>query len=350
MSETKKINVAIVGASGYTGADCVRLLVNHPHVIIRALTGERYAGQRYADVYPHFRPYTLPDVVKVDSVDWDQIDVAFCCLPHGASQDIIVHIPGDVVKIDLSADFRLTHIGEYEEWYGRVHTAADLLSERAYGLSEHNREYIKTASLIACPGCYPTATLLALLPLLKAGAIQAEDIIIDAKSGVSGAGRSLKPHLMYCETAEGAQAYSVGYHRHMPEIEQELSLAIGDVPVTVNFTPHLVPMNRGELVTCHVKLQDGKSIQTLRNVMSGVYDQEYFVHLLPEGQSPSTRHVRGSNHCHINIFADRIPGRAIIIAAIDNLVKGSSGQAVQNFNIRFGFDEETGLQQAPLMP
>ena len=344
-----KIRTVVLGASGYTGADAVRLLLGHPQAEIVGLSAERHAGQDMAAVFPHLRFYDLPRLQKVSELSFDEVDAVICCLPHATTQAIVSTLPQHVKIVDLSADFRLRDAATYAEWYGGPHQAEQLQREAVYGLSEHYREDIKAARLVACPGCYPTATLLALLPLLKAGAIKAEDIIIDAKSGVSGAGRGLAEAKLFTEIAEGLHPYKVGAHRHMPEIEQELGVACGE-DVRISFTPHLVPMNRGELVTCYVRLADDATIASLRETLSSHYEKERFVHLLPEGEAPQTRHVRGSNHCEIGVFADRIPGRAIVISAIDNLVKGSSGQALQNFNLMFDLPEHTGLTQAPLFP
>ena len=347
--ETKKqISVAIIGASGYTGADAIRLLAAHPRAKIVALTANAHADKAVSDVFPQFANLDLPAMQKVETVDWDGIDVALCGLPHGTAQDVILNIPNHVKLIDMSADFRIKDAGVYAQWYGREHEAEALLSEAVYGLSEHYRDAIKQARLVACPGCYPTAALTLLLPLLKAGLIQAEDLIIDAKSGVTGAGRSLKESNLFSEVAEGLSPYGVASHRHAPEIEQELSLAANQA-VMVNFTPHLVPMNRGELLTVYAKTQDC-SADEIRAHLSAAYADEPFVKVLPQGEVPTTRQVRGSNYCHLGVFDDRLSGRVILISTLDNLVKGSSGQAVQNMNIMFGFEETDGLLQQPLYP
>lgn len=344
-----RIGVGILGASGYTGADLVRLLACHPQVHIRVLTANAHAGKSMADVFPHLRPLDLPRLQKAEDAKWDGVDAVFGALPHGASQDIIAALPERIKVIDLSADFRLRDAGVYAQWYGRSHDAPDVLADAVYGLTEHYREELKSARLAACPGCYPTAALLALIPVLREGAICKDDIIIDAKSGASGAGRSVKEATLFCEVAEALHPYAVASHRHSPEIEQELSRAAG-APLNVNFTPHLVPMNRGELATCYVRLADGQTADDVRRVLNRRYEGEPFIHVLPEGGVPATRQVRGSNHCVIGVFADRLPGRVIVVAAIDNLVKGSSGQAVQNFNLMFGLEEATALEQLPLFP
>jgi len=346
---TQMVRTAVLGASGYTGADLIRLALTHPAIEIAALAANQKAGQTMAEIWPHFAPYPqLPRLVKADAIDWSGIDAVFGCLPHAASAALLSTLAG-VRIIDLSADFRLNDAGVYGEWYGVAHPAPDLLPEAVYGLTEHARGQLASARLVACPGCYPTAALLALLPLAEHGLIGARNISINALSGVSGAGRSLKEANLFAEIAEAVAPYSVGRHRHMPEIEQELGKAFG-TPVTISFTPHIVPMNRGELETITVELADGRTVADLRARLAERYAGEPFVHLLPEGVAPATRMVRGSNHMVVNVFADRIAGRALVIAAIDNLVKGSSGQAIQNFNLMFGLPETMGLEAAPLFP
>ena len=344
---TMPIRIAVLGASGYTGADLVRLALTHPGIEIAALSANAKAGQTMAQIWPHFAPYPgLPSLVTADAVDYAGIDAVFGCLPHAASAALLGTLTGPRI-IDLSADFRLRNAATYAEWYGGAHPAPALLGGAVYGLTEFARGALPAANLVACPGCYPTAVLLALLPLVAARAISPANITVNALSGVSGAGRSLKEANLFAEVAEAVHPYAIGSHRHMPEMEQELSSAAG-MPVTMSFTPHLVPMNRGELVTCIV--ETSRLIADLRAILAARYAAEPFVHLLPEGVAPATRMVRGSNHVVVNVFADRIPGRAIVIAAIDNLVKGSSGQAIQNFNLMFGLPETMGLEAAPLFP
>ncbi len=346
------VKAALLGASGYTGADLLRLALMHPNLEFTALSANTHAGKAMGEVFPHLASSKLPDLVKTEAIDWSNIDVVFCGLPHGTSQRIIRDILAkkpNIRIIDMSADYRLRDVKTYQATYDNQHIAPELQKQAAYGLSEHNREAIKNAPIIACPGCYPTATLLALLPLVKAGLIDKEDMIIDAKSGVTGAGRSPKQNMLMAEAGESLSPYAVGNHRHAPEIEQELSKAFGD-EVVVNFTPHLIPMSRGELITAHVKMNKGVNINQLRAALKATYKDEPFIKILQKGKMPTTGHVRGSNFCHINIFEDRIKGRAIVIAAIDNLVKGSAGQALQNFNIAFGFEETTALKQMPLFP
>ncbi len=345
---TDRIRIAVLGASGYTGADLVRLALTHPMLEIAALAANAKAGQTMQAIWPHFAPYTLPVLTKADEIDFSGIDVVFGCLPHAASAALLSQISGPRI-VDLSADFRLNDAATYADWYGNAHPAPALLPDAVYGLTEFAREQLAGAKLTACPGCYPTAALLALLPLVEAGLVDASTIAIFAMSGVSGAGRSLKESNLFTEVAEAVQPYGMGRHRHMPEIEQEIGKRAGRA-VTVGFTPHLVPMNRGELVTATVDLANGASPADLRARLATRYADEPFVHLLPEGAAPATRMVRGSNHAVVNVFADRNPRRALVIAAIDNLVKGSSGQAIQNMNLMMGFPETMGLEAAALFP
>jgi len=346
-----KIRIGVLGASGYTGADLVRLAARHPNVEIRALTANTHAGKAMAEVFPHFFMLDLPNLVEWEKVDWTELDAVFCGLPHGTTQEITAAVLAANPKIkviDMSADFRLHDMATYAEWYGHTHRAPELQKEAVYGLTEFYRERIANARLVACPGCYPTAALLALVPLVRAGIVDSSDIIIDAKSGVSGAGRGLKQNTLFTEAGEGLSPYSVARHRHAPEIEQEIGLAIGS-KVTVNFTPHLIPMSRGELCTSYVRLAGGTA-DDLRKALSVAYADEPFVHVASEGVLPQTQNVRGSNYVQVGVFADRVPGRAIVISVLDNLVKGSAGQALQNMNIAFGLDETTGLLQLPLFP
>lgn len=345
----RKVRVGVLGASGYTGADLVRLLMTHPQAEITLMTADRHAGKPMGDVFPHLAGYDLPDLVKVDEADWGECDVVVCGLPHGTTQEIIASLPESVKVVDMSADFRLRNADTYAEWYGHEHRAPQLQGNAVYGLTEHYREAISGTRLTACPGCYPTAALLLLIPLVAGGLIDADDIIIDAKSGTSGAGRGLKEGTLFCEVAEGIHPYGVAHHRHAPEIEQELSVAAGR-DLIVNFTPHLMPMNRGELLTTYVRLAGGATVEDLRGALVQRYDDEFFVRVAPQGAMPATRHVRGSNFCLLGVFPDRVPGRAILISTLDNLVKGSSGQAVQNMNLMFGLPETMGLEQAPMFP
>jgi N-acetyl-gamma-glutamyl-phosphate reductase len=300
-------------------------------------------------VFPQFGHLKLPTLVKIEEADWSGIDLAFCCLPHGTTQEVIAKLPRHLKVVDLSADFRLADLPTYAQWYGHDHRAPELQKEAVYGLTELKRKQIAPARLVANPGCYPTSAQLPLIPLLEAKQIATDDIIIDAKSGVSGAGRDAKLGSMFAEVTEGIHAYGVASHRHAPEIEQGLSEAAGK-PIVVNFTPHLMPMSRGILSSIYVRLHNGTGVEDLRRTLEKRYAGEPFVRLLPAGQSPQTRHVRGANHCLIGLFADRVPGRAILLSAIDNLVKGASGQAVQNMNLMAGLPETAGLEQEPLFP
>ena len=343
------IRVAVIGASGYTGADLIRLAYRHPNIELTQLLAKSHAGKSMDEVFPHLGGLGLPNLIAEEEADWTACDAVICGLPHGTAHEIIAKLPRAMKVVDMSADFRLRDPKTYAEWYANEHSAPALLKEAVYGLTEHYRDKIRGARLVACPGCYPTAVLLALLPLAKAKLIALDDIIIDAKSGVSGAGRTLKQNILFAEAGEGLSPYGIGNHRHVPEIEQELGLAAG-AAVTINFTPHLAPMARGELCTSYVRLAGKASASKLRQALAEAYAGCPFVRVLEEGVIPATQHVRGSNFCHIGIFADRIKGRAIVVSAIDNLVKGSAGQALQNFNLMYGFDETLGLEQLPLFP
>jgi N-acetyl-gamma-glutamyl-phosphate reductase len=346
-----KKQVAVLGASGYTGSDAVRLLVRHPDVEVSALTANTHAGKAMSDVFPHFFALDLPVLTEWEAVDWTKQDAVICGLPHGTTQEIIAAVlrANPRIKVlDMSADFRLRDKAVYAHWYGHEHRALNLQDEAVYGLTELYREKIASARLVACPGCYPTAVLLALVPLVKAGLVDAHDLVIDAKSGVTGSGRGLKQASLFSEAGEGLSPYSIGTHRHSAEIEQEISLVVGSA-VTVNFTPHLIPMARGELCTCYVRLS-GATVDDLRATLEQAYRREPFVHVATSGVIPRTQNVRGSNHVQIAVFPDRIPGRAIVIATLDNLVKGSAGQAIQNMNLMFGWPEVTGLEQVALFP
>jgi N-acetyl-gamma-glutamyl-phosphate reductase len=347
----QKIRIGVLGASGYTGADLVRLAARHPYVEIAALTANTHAGRAMAEVFPHFFMLDLPTLIEWEKVDWTALDAVFCGLPHGTTQEIIAAVLSANPKIkvlDMSADFRLRDMRVYAEWYGHAHRSPELQKEAVYGLTEFYRQEIAKARLVACPGCYPTAALLALVPVVRAGLIEASDIVIDAKSGVTGAGRSLKQNTLFSEAGEGLSPYSIAKHRHAPEIEQEIGLAAGKA-VTVNFTPHLIPMSRGELCTAYVRLE-GASADDLRAALTDAYRGEPFVRVAAKGVVPQTQNVRGSNYVQIGVFADRINGRAIIVSVLDNLVKGSAGQALQNMNLTFGLEETAGLLQLPLFP
>ncbi|MCE3255090.1 MAG: putative N-acetyl-gamma-glutamyl-phosphate reductase, chloroplastic [Rickettsiaceae bacterium] len=348
----EKLNIAIIGASGYTGVELIRLLLTHSKTNIKALIANSNAGQEIADIYPHLSPFGLPPLQKIEEVDFTKIDVAFCCLPHTTSQETIKNLMENknhshLKIIDLSADFRLENIDDYKQWYGHEHVASTLQPQAVYGLSEINRAKIKKSNLIANPGCYPTSVLLPLLPLIKNNLIETSNIVIDSKSGASGAGRSLKLGNLYCEVNDGMKAYGIANHRHTAEIEQELGKIAGG-KLQISFTPHLVPMSRGIISTIYVSIKNSFKIDDLKNCLETQYQDEYFVNIV--NNYPGTHDVFASNFCNIGIFASRLPGQVIIVSVIDNLVKGASGQAVQNMNIIFGFDEKEGLAGLPVTP
>ncbi|RKF15083.1 N-acetyl-gamma-glutamyl-phosphate reductase [Roseovarius spongiae] len=339
-------SIAILGASGYTGAELVRLIATHPSMRIAALSAHSKAGQPMAQAFPHLRHLDLPDLVTIEEIDFSGIDLCFCALPHATSQAVIRDLPKTLKIVDLSADFRLRDPEEYARWYGGAHAALDQQAEAVYGLTEFYREQIRGARLVAGTGCNAATGQFALRPLIAGGLIDLDDIIIDLKTGVSGAGRSLRENLLHAELSEGAHAYGVGgTHRHLAEFDQEFSTIAGR-EVKVQFTPHLLPANRGILATVYVK-GEAKDIHA---ALMDAYADEPFLQVLPFGQHPSTRHVRGSNFCHIGVSGDRIEGRAIVIAALDNLTKGSSGQALQNANLMLGEEETAGLMLAPVFP
>ncbi len=348
-----KAKIGVLGASGYTGAELVRLLLCHPRTAITLLTADRRAGKTMAEVFPQFAPHDLPTLTSVEDADWKalKLDLVFAALPHGTTQrvikDLMARAPRTKV-VDLSADFRIADPAAYARWYGHEHLAPELQKDAVYGLTEINRSKIKTARLVANPGCYTTCAELALIALLKGKAIDPDEIVIDAKSGMTGAGRAAKEEMLFSEVSEGFHAYGVGHHRHMAELDQEFSKAAGR-NVIATFTPHLVPMNRGILSTIYVRGLKA-SPQALHAMLLKSYAKEPFVHVLPFGATPQTRHVRGSNMTFIGVAADRIAGRAIIVAALDNLTKGASGQAVQNMNVMLGFPETMGLEQVALFP
>ena len=349
----KTAKIGVLGASGYTGAELLRLLIRHPRVEIALLTAERRAGQHMRQVFPQFSPYALPKLLAIDAVDWkaEALDLAFCALPHATTQTVIKGLlaAAPTTKVvDLSADFRLADTAAYARWYGHEHHAPELQKEAVYGLPEIYRQKIKAARLVANPGCYTTCAELPLIPLLSAKAIDPDAIVIDAKSGMTGAGRGAKEEMLFSEVAEGFHAYGVGHHRHMAELDQEFSRAAGR-EVIVSFTPHLLPINRGIFSTIYVRGLK-TSPDGLHAILSRAYAGEPFVHLLPFGEMPQTRHVRGSNMIFIGVTKDRIEDRAIICAALDNLAKGASGQAVQNMNLMLGFPETLGLEQLALFP
>jgi N-acetyl-gamma-glutamyl-phosphate reductase len=342
-------SVGILGATGYTGVELLRLLADHPSAHVACMTSERYAGKPIAEVFPHLEGRALPRLIQIGEVDLARLDVVFGCLPHGTTQEVLGALPRGPKVIDLSADFRLRDPEAYAKTYGQPHRAIERQQDAAYGLTELARPAVRATDLVANPGCYPTAAQLPLRPLLEDGMIHHDPIIIDAKSGVSGAGRAAKESSLHTEVSEGLHAYGVSSHRHTPEIEQGLSEAAG-APVVVTFTPHLVPMNRGILATIYVQLKGGVVAEDLQASLERRYRDEPFVRVLPYRGLPATRHVRGSNLCLIAVHPGRLPGRAILLCVIDNLVKGASGQALQNMNVMLDLPETAGLTQPPLFP
>lgn len=341
------MRVGILGATGYTGHELVRLLKNHPQAEVVYLGSSSSAGQAYSETYPQFDQAAGQ---LADEKVPDGIDVLFCALPHGLTASRTQGFLDRGIKvIDLGADFRLHSAAIYEKWYKLEHPAPELLPRAVYGLPEFYREALRQTEIVANPGCYPTATLLALVPLLKAGLLKEGSIIVDAKSGVSGAGRGANLGTHFSEITENFKPYGVAEHRHTPEIEQELSQAAG-TDVIVNFTPHLVPMIRGILATIYADVKEGVEEGDLRGAWRAQYEQEAFVHLLRQGTWPQTKFALGSNHAFLQLTLDQRTGRAIIASAIDNLVKGASGQAIQNMNILFGLPEDTGLKGTGLWP
>ncbi|AZB55269.1 N-acetyl-gamma-glutamyl-phosphate reductase [Cereibacter sphaeroides] len=339
-------NIAILGASGYTGAELVRLIATHPTMRIVALSGDRKAGMAMSEVFPFLRHLDLPRLQKIEEIDLSSVDLAFCALPHATSQAVIADLPRDLKVVDLSADFRLRDPAAYETWYGKPHSAPELQKEAVYGLTEFYRDEIRGARLVAGTGCNAATGQYAIRPLIEAGVIDLDDILIDLKAGVSGAGRSLKENLLHAELSEGTHAYSAGgRHRHLGEFDQEFSKIAGR-PVQVRFTPHLTPMNRGILANVYVKGDP----QAVHRALTERYLTETFLEVLPFGALPSTRDIRGSNYVHIGVIGDRVPGCAMVVAVLDNLCKGSSGQAIQNANLMLGLDEAEGLLLAPVFP
>jgi len=338
--------IAILGASGYTGAELVRLIETHPRLRIVALAAERAAGKTMGEVYPHLGHLPLPRISKIDEIDWDGVDLAFGALPHATTQEVAKTLPSHVKFADVSADFRLRDPAMYEKWYGHAHLAPELQKEAVYGLPEFYRDDIKGARIVAGTGCYVVTGLLPLVPLLEAELIDPDEIVIDAITGITGAGRSVSERKLFSEVTEGLDAYGIASHRHTAEFDQELSKAAGR-EVVASFTPHLAPLNRGILATIYVR---GEA-EALQAKLAERYADEPFVEVAPFGApAPQTRHVRGSNLCRIGVFADRKPGRAILISALDNLTKGASGQAVQCANLMLGLPETEGLTLAPLFP
>ena len=354
MSGVNRIRVAVAGASGYMGAELLRLLLVHPHVTLTAVTSERLAGEPLGAVYPHLRGLSDVTFHELDPA-WlaDRCDVAFLALPHMESQKAVPVLRGKGRKvIDLSADYRLRAAADYTTWYKTPHLDAAGLAEAVYGLPELHRKAIEKASLVASPGCYPVGAILATAPLVKNGLARLDGIVIDGKSGVTGAGaqgRKVDPMYLYTEANENVQAYGLAGHRHIAEMEQELSTLAGE-PVRVSFTPHLLPLNRGLFTTASVPLATSMRTSDLVTVYREFYAGEPFVRVLGEGERPTTRAVVGSNFCDLTVVADPRTGRATCVSAIDNLGKGGSANGVQNLNVLFGWHERTGLSAPPVYP
>ncbi|MFA5514900.1 MAG: N-acetyl-gamma-glutamyl-phosphate reductase [Desulfuromonadales bacterium] len=344
------VKVAVVGASGYTGVELLRLLAGHPQVEITCVTARQHAGQHITAIFPSLlnRLDLVCEAADAKAIA-DRAEIVFTALPHQTAMEIIPDLlqAGRRV-IDLSADYRLRSAEVYATWYG-THGSPQLLAEAAYGLPEIYRERIRGCRLVANPGCYPTSVALALAPLLKKGLIDPATLVIDSKSGTSGAGRSASLGSMFCEVNEGFKAYGVASHRHTPEIEQTLGDLAG-APVTISFTPHLLPVNRGILSTCYANMKEQLETAELNGLFRDFYGQEPFVRVHPVGSLPNVAQVRGSNFCDLGVVGDPRTGRVIVIAAIDNLVKGAAGQAVQNLNILLDLPESTGLEALPLFP
>ena len=345
------IKAGIIGATGYAGAEIVRLLMGHPEVEIKWLGSRSYIDQRYADIYRNMFQI-VEDICKDDNLDKlaEEVDVIFTATPQGFCASVInEEILAKVKVIDLSADFRIKDVAIYEKWYGIEHKSPEYIKEAVYGLCEINREDIKKARLVANPGCYTTCSILSLYPLVKEGLIDPSTIIIYAKSGTSGAGRGAKVDNLFCEVNENMKAYGVATHRHTPEIEEQLGYAAGQ-EIVLNFTPHLVPMNRGILVTAYASLKEKVSYETVKAAYDKYYEKEKFVRVLEKDVCPQTKWVEGSNYVDVNFKIDERTGRVIVMGALDNLVKGAAGQAVQNMNLVFGLDESTGLDLVPMFP
>ena len=345
------IKVGIIGSTGYAGAELVRLLMGHKEVEIKWFGSRSYIDQEYADIFQN-----MFEIVDAKCMDDNMeelanaVDVIFTATPQGLCSTLVNEEVLNKVKIiDLSADFRIKDVNVYEQWYGIKHASPSYIEEAVYGLPEINRDKVKNARLIANPGCYPTCTILSIYPLAKEGLIDMDTLIVDAKSGTSGAGRGAKVANLYCEVNENIKAYGVASHRHTPEIEEQLGYAAGKECV-INFTPHLVPMNRGILATSYAKLTREVTYEEVKAIYDKYYTNEQFVRVLKKDVAPETRWVEGSNYVDVNFKIDSRTNRVIMMGAMDNLVKGAAGQAVQNMNIMFGFKENEGLCQIPLFP
>ncbi|UOQ87333.1 N-acetyl-gamma-glutamyl-phosphate reductase [Gracilibacillus salinarum] len=345
------MDVAIIGGTGYGAVELLRFLHNHPHVNIKKVISHSNSGRDLADVYPHLTEVAdiQMSALEVDTLA-EEVELVFFATPSNVSKNVIPSLVEKGVRcIDLSGDFRLRDGDKYQEYYGEEMASQQYIDKAVYGLPEINKESIKEASILANPGCYPTATALGLIPAVEQGIIDKKSIIIDAKTGVSGAGRSLSLNVHFSEMNENFKAYKIGVHKHIPEIEQMISER-AEEELQVIFTPHIVPMTRGIMSTIYVDLNDQYSTKQLLDIYQSYYKDHPFVRVRPEGVIPATKEVYGSNYCDIGLYADERTGKLIIVSVIDNLVKGASGQAIQNMNIMYGWDEMTGLDQLPIFP
>ncbi len=341
----ESIPVSLIGGSGYTGGELIRLISSHPNFKLMEIVANRSAGKKVEEVFPHLRHLNLTTFINFEDLDFSKAKLIFCALPHATSQEIIKKIPSGIKIIDLSADFRLRDTNAYEKWYKTEHIAKELQKHAVYGLSEFYRTEIETAKIIACTGCNAAASLFPLLPLLKRKIIDISHVTISLGAGVSGAGRVAKDNIIHSEVSEGTKPYNVGMHRHIAELNQEFS-KVQSKKIDVTLIPHLLPQNRGIIVSIPLDY----SANSIHEALNDYYRNEAFVIVLPIGNIPATHHVRGSNYCHIGVVEDNNSKRCILFSAIDNLVKGSSGQAIQNANISFGIDETAGLLESPIFP
>ena len=344
---TNPANIAILGASGYTGIEAIRLLANNRNYNIVDVTADSNAGISVSEIYPHLSGINLPDFKKIEDTNFSKIDAVISCLPHGKTQNILSSLPSNIKICDLSADFRFNDIELYKKVYEKNHEAIDLQQEAVYGLTEINRDKIRKARFIANPGCYPTSALLPLLPLIKGNFVKKGTIVVDSKSGVSGAGRTLKNNLLYGEVSDGFSAYGLINHRHRPEIQSQISDYSSSI-YKVLFTPHLLPIKRGILSTIYFSINDNSNIESVIKCLKDIYSEEQFVKY--SETLPSTNDVRGTNLCKMKAFFDETTNQVVIISVIDNLIKGATGQAIQNLNLMLGFNETDGLINFPMFP
>ena len=347
------IKAGIVGGTGYTGVELLRLLSKHPDVEVSVITSRAEAGIAVADLYPNLRGHVDIAFSEPDMATLGECDVVFFATPHGVAQNLMGALFATGTRvIDLSADFRIRDADLWAHWYGQAHGCPELIEQAVYGLPELNREAIKAARLVACPGCYPTAAQLALLPLLELGLVDTDHLVINAASGATGAGRQGKIDMLLTEISDSFKAYGVPGHRHLPEIEQGLRdmQPAGSSPAQITFVPHLLPMVRGIHATTYARALDPKALPDLQALFESRYAEEPFVDVMPEGAHPQTRSVKGSNVCRISVFRPQLRDTIVVLSVIDNLTKGASGQAIQNMNIMFGFDEKAGLDVVALLP